>query len=95
MLARLTLVLFVLAQMCDGVLTYSAVRTYGIGAEGNLVLATWMALVGPASTLLVAKAGAAALGCLLYLRGVHRTLAALTLFYTAGAVVPWIVLLHF
>lgn len=95
MITRLTLVLFVAAQACDGLLTYSAVQSYGIGVEGNMVLATWMALVGPASTLLVAKIGAAALGVLLYVRGVHRTLAALTLFYALGAVVPWIVVLHF
>jgi hypothetical protein len=93
--SRLTLALFILAQACDGLFTYAAVRAYGIGAEGNLILATWMALVGPSLTLLVAKCTAAGLGVLLYARGTHRTLAALTLLYTVGAVVPWILVLHF
>ena len=46
-----------------------------------MVLATWMALVGPFPTLFVAKMVAAGGGVLLYARGIHRTLALLTLLY--------------
>jgi hypothetical protein len=49
-----------------------------------------MALVGPGAALLTAKALAAAGGILLYMRGVHRTLALLTLFYALGAIGPWV-----
>ena len=66
-------------------------RAYGIAAEGNMVLATWMALVGPFPTLFVAKMVAAGGGVLLYARGIHRTLALLTLLYIFGAIGPWIV----
>jgi hypothetical protein len=82
--------LFLIAQVCDGVFTYAGVRAYGIAAEGNMILATWMVLVGPFPTLFVAKAVAAGAGVLLYARGVHRTLALLTLLYFFGAIGPWI-----
>jgi hypothetical protein len=81
--------LFLTAQAFDGVFTYVAVSAYGLAAEGNLLLSTWMALVGPAPTLLGAKALAAGCGVFLYVRGVHRTLALLTLIYALGAVGPW------
>jgi hypothetical protein len=89
--ARAVLWLFLIAQACDGALTYAGVRAYGIAAEGNMILATWMMLVGPFPTLFVAKVVAAAGGVLLYARGVHRTLALLTLLYIVGAIGPWII----
>jgi hypothetical protein len=55
MTSRMVLGLFLLAQACDGIFTYVAVRSDGIAAEGNMLLATWMTLVGPAPTLLGAK----------------------------------------
>jgi hypothetical protein len=89
---RLVLLAFLLAQACDGILTYLAVRSDGIAAEGNMLLSTWMVLVGPAPTLFTAKILAAACGVLLYARGVHRILAALTIFYAVSAVGPWILI---
>ena len=91
--SRVILLLFLAAQACDGVFTYTAVRTHGLAAEGNMLLATWMALVGPAPALVGAKALAGACGVLLYLKGVHKTLALLTAFYALGAVGPWLVVL--
>jgi hypothetical protein len=92
-MSRVVLLLFLAAQACDGLFTYAAVTTYGLAAEGNLLLSTWMSLVGPAPALVGAKALAAACGVLLYLKGIHRTLALLTVFYAFGAVGPWIVVL--
>ena len=89
-LPRIVLALFLVAQAFDGVFTYVAVGAYGLAAEGNALMATWMALVGPAPALLGAKTLAAAGGILLYLRGVHRTLALLTIFYAFGAIAPWL-----
>ncbi len=91
--SRMVLGLFLLAQACGGIFTYVAVRSDGIAAEGNMLLATWMTLVGPAPTLLGAKMLAAACGVLLYARGVHRTLTALTIFYAIVAIGPWILIL--
>ncbi len=91
--SRLVLGLFLLAQVCDGIFTYVAVRADGVAAEGNMLLATWMTLVGPAPTLLCAKMIAAGCGVLLYARGVHRTLTVLTILYAVAAVGPWMLVL--
>src|SRR5688572_5078587 len=91
--SRVILLLFLAAQSCDGVFTYAAVRRHGLVAEGNMLLATWMALVGPAPALVGAKILAGACGILLYLKGVHKTLALLTAFYAFGAVGPWLIVL--
>lgn len=91
--SRAVLLLFLMAQACDGLFTYAAVQAHGLAAEGNVLLATWMALVGPAPALVGAKTLAAACGILLYLKGIHRTLALLTAFYAVGAVGPWIIVI--
>lgn len=89
-LPRLVLLLFLVAQFWDGIFTYVAVDVHGLAAEGNALLATWMAILGPAPTLLAAKLGAAAGGILLYARGVHGALAGLTVLYALGAIAPWL-----
>ena len=90
---RLILVLFVVFQAFDGLLTYFAVSSFGHGIEGNPILATWMALAGPLPTLVVAKLGACACGVILYVHGTHRALASLTVLYFIAAVAPWLYLL--
>jgi hypothetical protein len=90
-LSRLVLLLFLVAQFWDGIFTWVAVDAHGLTAEGNTILATWMAVVGPTATLLAAKMGAAAAGVLLYARGVHAILAGLTLLYAVGAIGPWLI----
>lgn len=89
--SRLVLLLFLVAQVCDGLFTYVAVSAVGLHAEGNLLLSFWMALAGPGWVLLVAKLVAAGAGVFVYTRGLHRTLAGLTLFYVVAAVGPWLV----
>jgi hypothetical protein len=91
-MSRLVLLLFLTVQACDGIFTYVAVGTYGVAAEGNLLLATWMVLVGPTPALVGAKLLAMLCGVLLYIRGIHRTLAILTALYAIGAVGPWMML---
>ena len=88
------LLLFLVAQGWDGVFTYIAVGAHGLAAEGNVLLATWMALVGPAPALLGAKLLAVSCGVLLYALGVHRVLAGLTILYAVGAIGPWILIFH-
>jgi hypothetical protein len=88
-LPRIMLLLFLAMQAFDGLFTYTAVHAYGVHAEGNILLATWMGLVGPTATLFGAKIVAAACGVFLYIRGVHRTLMLLTIIYVIGAIAPW------
>jgi hypothetical protein len=89
-LSRLVLLLFLTAQLWDGIFTWVAVDVHGLAAEGNALLATGMGLLGPAPVLLAAKVGAAAGGVLLYARGVHGVLAGLTVLYAVAAIGPWI-----
>lgn len=92
--SRLVLLLFLVAQVFDGLFTYVAVSAVGIGAEGNMLLAGWMELVGPGPTLVVAKLAAGAAGLLVYYRGMHRLLATLTVLYGAVAIGPWLLVFH-
>jgi hypothetical protein len=89
-LSRLVLLLFLVAQVADGVFTYVAVTALGPGVERNFVLSIWMVIVGPAPTLLVAKGVAVAAGVLVYRHGLHTVLAGLTALYATMAVGPWI-----
>jgi hypothetical protein len=88
---RLVLLLFVVLQGFDGLFTYVAVNALGIGVEGNRLLASVMASLGPLPALVVAKSVAAAAGLLLYARGWHATLATVTAFYALAAIGPWLV----
>ena len=92
--SHLILALFLMTQAFDGLFTYTAVRADGLQAEGNVILATWMSLVGPFPALFGAKLLAAGCGVLLYKLGVHRTLALLTALYVIAAVGPWILLIR-
>ena len=86
--------MFLVAQACDGIFTYAAIAADGLAAEGNLILATWMGLIGPGPALMGAKLVACFCGMILYERGVHRTLAVLTMLYAVAAVGPWLLILR-
>lgn len=87
------IVLFLLAQAADGVMTYVGVTTMGLHIEANPLLATLMGAVGQGVGVTLAKVIAGALGISLHLIGVHRIIAVLTVIYLFGAVVPWVGLL--
>lgn len=91
--ADIVVVVFLLAQACDGVFTYVGVSLYGVGIEGNPLLAWLMAAIGEGPALAAAKVMAGALGIALHLTAVHRILAALSAFYVAVAILPWIAIL--
>ena len=89
------LVLFLLAQAFDGVLTYLGIVTFGPSAEGNPLMASFMAAVGSGPALTAAKIVAGGLGILLHLIRVHTVVAALTAFYLAASIAPWTAILFF
>jgi Domain of unknown function (DUF5658) len=91
---HLILAMFFVAQAFDGLFTYVAVQAYGVVAEGNVILATWIDLVGLGPALIGAKLLACGCGLLLYCLGLRRALLGLTVFYAAAAIVPWLVVLH-
>jgi hypothetical protein len=92
-IGRLTLVLFVVLQVADGLITFGAVRIFGTAAEGNPILETWIQLAGPGAALLGAKGVACGGALVLYVLGRRRTLAALTGVLLVYGVLPWLVLL--
>ena len=89
-LPRLTLLLFLVLQLADGVLTYQATSVFGTVAEGNPILTTWMQIAGIGPTLVAAKLLACGCGIFIYTRRNHFVLGALTVSYCFGAVVPWL-----
>ena len=86
-------VAFLIAQACDGVLTYIGVATYGARAEGNPLLTWLMGALGCGVAVATAKAAAGAFGIVLHLVAVHRVLAVLAAFYFVAAVAPWVAIL--
>jgi uncharacterized membrane protein len=89
------IVLFLLAQAADGVMTYVGVTTLGVHVEANPLLASLMGMIGQGTAVAGAKLVAVGLGISLHLVGVHRILAILTGIYVVGAILPWVGLLLF
>jgi arginine exporter protein ArgO len=88
-LANAVLLVFILAQVADGVLTYLGIRTFGASIEGNPIVAWYVTAFGAGAALIGAKGLAVACGAALHLLAMHRTIAALTLVYITAAVLPW------
>ena len=91
---RLILMVFLLAQVFDGLLTYTAVGLLGVIGEGNILLATAMQAAGTGPALLAAKLLAVGCGLILYQRGCHGILGALTGLYFLAAITPWLLVFH-
>ena len=87
------LLLFLLAQASDGVLTYIGVSTYGIAIEGNPIIVWLMEAMGEGPALTAAKMTAAVFGMALHLSAVHKAVALLAVFYLTVAIVPWMAIL--
>src|SRR5262249_13445272 len=83
------LLAFVVAQALDSALTSLGIATFGTSAEANPVVAWYVSMFGPGIGLAAVKAIAVGCAAALHLNARHRTLGGLTLFYMAGAVVPW------
>jgi type IV secretory pathway VirB6-like protein len=92
--SRFILTVFVVLQLADGLITFSAVQLFGPAAEGNPVLQTWIQLLGPGAALLGAKMVACGGAVLLYTFGREKTLVALTALLAWQGVGPWLALLR-
>jgi hypothetical protein len=89
----IAVVLFLLSQCFDGVLTYVGVASFGLGIEANPLLTALMTTFGHGAGLAGAKIVAGTLGICLHLREVHGAVAVLTGFYFAVAIAPWAAIL--
>ena len=86
------IVVFLCAQVVDGVLTYLGVMTFGV-SEGNPLIAHYMHAMGVGPSLAAAKLVAMGCAVVLHLLSFHRILGVLTLMYLSLAVLPWTFLL--
>jgi uncharacterized membrane protein len=89
------LVLFLVAQALDGVLTYVGVTVYGVRMEGNPLIGWLMMTIGRGPALATAKLTAGFFGVALHLSAVHKAVAVLAVFYLAAAVLPWVAILFY
>ncbi len=87
--APLVFAIFVGAQVLDGILTYVGITLLGSDVEANVLLRTWMDLIGTPATLVGAKLMACACGGVLYYTAWHRPLAITAGLYIGVAVIPW------
>ncbi|MEN3338813.1 MAG: hypothetical protein V7647_2489 [Acidobacteriota bacterium] len=87
---RLVLAVFLVLQLADGLITFQAVAVFGPLAEGNPLLAAWIAILGPGPALLGAKLVACGCATFLYQAGYHRVIAGLATVYMVVAVGPWL-----
>ncbi len=95
MFGDVALVLFLLAQALDGVLTYVGVSVYGLRMEGNPIIGWLMSSIGQGPALAAAKLTAGFFGVTLHLSAVHKAVALLAAFYLAIAVMPWVAILFY
>ena len=89
------LLVFLLVQASDGVLTYIGVSSYGQHAEANPLIGWLMASMGEGAALATAKLAAGFFGIALHLSAVHKAVAVLAAFYLAVAVLPWVAILFY
>jgi hypothetical protein len=87
------MLLFLVAQLLDGVFTYVGIATFGAAIEGNPLLAWHIAMFGPGVALIGAKAVAVTCGATLHFCNRHRTIGVLTIIYLAAAVCPWMLII--
>ena len=91
----LALLVFLLTQALDGVLTYIGVSIYGLRMEGNPLIGWLMATMGQGPALAAAKLTAGFFGVALHLSAVHKVVAVLAGFYLIVAVLPWFAVLFY
>jgi hypothetical protein len=83
-------VVFLVAQVLDGLLTYWGVSLLGVGVEANALIATAIEAIGAERALLSAKLLACVCGYILYRTSYHRPLAIAAGLYLGVAVIPWL-----
>lgn len=87
--AAWTLALFAAIQLADATMTFAGVQQFGVVAEGNPILAFYMATFGVGLTLICAKGVVLLLAAALHVCARHLLLVLLTLVYVVGAIWPW------
>lgn len=84
----IVLVLFLCAQVVDGLFTYLGISNFG-WTEGNPLIAWYMQHFGVGLIVTAAKLLAVCCAVVLHLLAFHKMLAVLTLLYLSVAILPW------
>jgi uncharacterized membrane protein len=84
----IVLVVFLCAQVLDGVFTYLGISNFG-WTEGNPLIAWYMQHFGVGLIVMAAKLLAVGCAIVLHLLAFHKMLALLTLIYLSVAILPW------
>ena len=90
---NVAVIVFLLAQVSDGILTYIGISVYGHAMEGNPLIGWLMTQMGAIPALATAKLTAGVFGIALHLSDVHKAVAALAGFYVVVAIIPWVAIL--
>jgi hypothetical protein len=88
-LGDIAFVLFVVAQVCDGMFTYAGIALFGRDVEANPIVSWYIAMFGTAAALIGVKLIALICGTILHLTAMHRVIAVLVVVYAVGALWPW------
>jgi uncharacterized protein DUF5658 len=81
--------LFIVAQISDGLFTYLGIAAFRLSIEANPLIVWSVSTFGLGSAIIAIKLFAVTCGAVLHLNAMHRTIGALTLVYLVGAVLPW------
>lgn len=84
----IVLVVFLCAQVVDGLFTYLGISNFG-WTEGNPLIAWYMQHFGVGVIVTAAKLLAVGCAVVLHLLAFHKMLAVLTLLYLSVAILPW------
>lgn len=82
-------IVFLLAQVLDGSLTYFGLHTWGPTVEANPLVSSAVSLAGVGAGLAVAKLFSMGLGVVLHLSRAHMVVAVLAALHFALAILPW------
>ena len=91
--AILAFALFAAVQLADATLTLIGVSRFGVSAEANPLIASFISLCGPIAGLCAAKAVAIVAGAILHAAARYLALVLLTVVFVFAALVPWAVAL--
>jgi hypothetical protein len=80
---------FVVAQVCDGVLTYEGILRFGADIEANPLVAWYVYEFGAGAAIVGAKAFAVFCAFPLFWHGMGRTITTLAGLYVVIAILPW------
>jgi hypothetical protein len=95
LIGNLIVICFIIVQLLDWLATFHGIILFGTSIEANPLLRFLMEKYDIILVLTAAKLSATIAASILHFFKRHLMVAALTLFYTVFAIIPWIKVLGF